>query len=204
MVPTDQLQIQHDQGVENRNQPERHESGDRQAADLCIAKRLPKRATVCSQRKQRNHCGGDRDHDGPQTQDARIDQRQFQVLARFSSLLDKFKQHDDVAYDHADETDDSKERHEAEWLAHDGERKDGPGNAVRNGRKYDQWLERMFELGEQGQIDGEHANHQDRCKVTKAADLLFLLACEAENKPVGELLLELFQLGHGCRDDFRR
>ena len=49
-----------------------------------------------------------------------------------------------------------------------------------------------------------HANHQHRCKISKAADLLFLLACKAEDKSVGELLLEFFQLWHGRRDHFRR
>ena len=55
VFPTDQLQIQHHEGVEHRNQPERHESGDREAADLRIAKWLPKRAAVRSERKERNH-----------------------------------------------------------------------------------------------------------------------------------------------------
>ena len=91
MFPTDQLQIQHDEGVEDRNQAKRHERRDREAPDLRIAQRLPQRAAVRSQRKQRNHRGRDRDHHRPKTKNASIDQCQFQVLALFSSLLDEFK-----------------------------------------------------------------------------------------------------------------
>ncbi len=121
LFPTDQLQIQHDEGIEDGNEPKRHESGDRQSPNLRIAKRLPKRAAVCSQRKQRNHCGRNRDHHWPQTKDAGIDQRQLQFLALFSSLLDKFKQHNDVAHNYTDEADDPKECHESKGLAHNGE-----------------------------------------------------------------------------------
>ena len=63
------------------------------------------------------------------------------------------KQHDDVADDHADQTDDSKKRHKPEWLAHNGERNDGSDDSVRNRRKYDQRLDGMFELRQQRQID---------------------------------------------------
>ena len=81
----------------------------------------------------------------------------------------------------------------------------GPDNAIRNGGKDDQWLECMLELREQGQINGDITQMTSTVvRSRKAADLLFLLACEAEDEPVGKLLLELFQLWHSRCDDFRR
>src|ERR1035438_404329 len=56
-VPADQLQIQHNKRVQNRNQSKRNERGDGQAADLGVAQRFPKRTTVCRQWEQRNHSG---------------------------------------------------------------------------------------------------------------------------------------------------
>src|SRR5690242_833978 len=103
---------------------------------------------MCSQGKQRYHSGRNGDHDRPQPQNARIDQSRFQVLTLFSSLFDELEEHDDVADDHTDETDDSKERHKPEWLSHYGERNHGPDDSIRNRRKYDQRLHRMFELRE--------------------------------------------------------
>ena len=62
----------------------------------------------------------------------------------------------------------------------------------------------MLELRQQCQVNGEYANHQHRCKISKATDLLFLLACEAENKSGWKLLLKLIQLWHSRCDDFGR
>src|ERR1700757_1225291 len=204
LFPTDEFQIQHDEGIEDGNEQKRYESSDRQSPNLRIAKRLPKRAAMCSQRKQRNHCGRNRDHHWPQTKDAGIDQRQLQFLALFSSLLDKFKEHNDVAHNYTDEADDPKECHKSKGLAHNGERKYCTDNAVRNGSKDDQGFEGILELCEECQVNAANANEQHRSEISKAADLLFLLACEAEYEPVGKLLLECLQLWHRRCDYLRR
>src|SRR5580704_17578633 len=105
VFPPDQFQIQHDEGVEDGNQTQRHEGRNREAADLRVTKWLPKRAAVRSQREQRNHRSRHGNHDRSKTKDARIDECQLQVLTLFSSLLDEFEEHDDMAHDDTDETD---------------------------------------------------------------------------------------------------
>jgi len=74
-------------------------------------------------------------------------------------------------------------------VARDGQCDDRADNTIWNGREDDQWLERMLELRKQSQINREHADHQHSCNVTKAADLLFLLASKTEDKTHPELFL---------------
>ena len=54
----------------------------------------------------------------------------------------------------------------------------------------------MLELCQKCQVNGAHANEQNRREIGKAADLLFLLASEAEYESVGKVLLEFLQLWH--------
>ena len=74
-LPTNQFQIEDEDGVDDRHEQEREERGDGETADLRVAERLPEWAAVRCEWEEREDRCRDRDEHRTQAQDAGIEER---------------------------------------------------------------------------------------------------------------------------------
>ena len=100
-LPSDQLQIQDEDGIEHGHEQQRDERRQCEPTDLRVAQWLPQRSAVHGQRHKSEDRRADRDHHRPQPHNAGIQQRFAQRLAALVRFFDEIEEHDDVADDDA-------------------------------------------------------------------------------------------------------
>ena len=77
LFPFQNLEIEYEDRVQNRNHQQRNERCDRQPADLRKAQWLPERTTMHREREKRQHRRTDCNYHGPQPENAGINYRFF-------------------------------------------------------------------------------------------------------------------------------
>ena len=73
--PFDHFQVEHENGIDYRDQQQGRKGRDGQATDLCITKRLPKRSAMEGEGTETEHCSANSDQNRPETNNPRVEQR---------------------------------------------------------------------------------------------------------------------------------
>jgi hypothetical protein len=90
--PVYDLQIQDKNGIEDRDQQQGDDRRDAKTGNLRAAQRLPQRSPMYGEREQGQDGGADGDHNRPQTNDSRVEQRLFERLPDFVHFLDEIEE----------------------------------------------------------------------------------------------------------------
>jgi hypothetical protein len=124
---------------------------------------------VYGEREQGDDRCGDGDQNGAQAHDAGIEYRLFERFAFGVHFLDEIKEYDDVADNNPNEADNSEERHETEWRAHNPEGSQSSDGPVRNGSEDDERLNRAVELKRERKKDSCRGNQEYDSQLAKAS-----------------------------------
>src|SRR5882757_4547387 len=101
-LPSDPLEVEHKNGVKDRDKEQGDESSDGKPADLGIAERFPERAAFERERKQSEDRRAHGDHHRANTLNPSIRKSALERLPLFVHLLDEIEQHNHMADDDAD------------------------------------------------------------------------------------------------------
>src|SRR5208282_4004093 len=203
-LPLNQLQVQHKDGIDHRDKQQRHKRRDTKTTDLGVAERFPEGSPVNGQGYEPKHSRADRDHHGPQSHYAGIEQSFSQRLPSLVRFFDEVEENDDVTDDHAHQACDSQEPHKSEGLAHDHEAREGSCHPVGDGSEHEKRLDRTSELHNQCNVDQHYGNRHDHAEFLKTFLLFVVFASDLEEIAGRQVLLELLDFRQQGREHLRR